>query len=84
MRLLVVTHNYPRFPGDPAGVYVRRLAEAARDVGHEVLVLAPMVSFEVDENEARIAAGPTHYAVRVLPRHADLGNPFEPGLIVGG
>ena len=41
MRLLVVTHNYPRFPGDPAGVYVRRLAEAARDVGHEVLVLAP-------------------------------------------
>ena len=25
------------------------------------------VSFEVDENEARIAAGPTHYAVRVLP-----------------
>jgi DNA polymerase-3 subunit beta len=25
------------------------------------------VSFEVDDNEARIAAGPTHYAVRVLP-----------------
>jgi len=25
------------------------------------------VSFEVDENEARIAAGATHYAVRVLP-----------------
>jgi phosphatidyl-myo-inositol dimannoside synthase len=41
MRLLVVTHNYPRFPGDPAGAYVRRLAEAARDVGHEVHVLAP-------------------------------------------
>ena len=41
MRLLVVTHNYPRFPGDPAGGYVRRLAEASRDAGIEVQVLAP-------------------------------------------
>ena len=44
MRLLVVTHNYPRFPGDPAGVYVRRLAEAARDAGHAVQILAPHVA----------------------------------------
>ena len=44
MRLLVVTHNYPRFPGDPAGAYVRRLAEAARDAAIDVHVLAPHVA----------------------------------------
>jgi len=52
MRLLVVTHNYPRFPGDPAGSYVRRLAEAARDVGHEVLVLAPHVAGTAETDKA--------------------------------
>ncbi|MBV8304393.1 MAG: DNA polymerase III subunit beta [Acidimicrobiia bacterium] len=36
------------------------------------------VSFEVDENEARIAAGPTHYAVRVLPPEEFLRLP-QPG-----
>ncbi|OLE61580.1 MAG: hypothetical protein AUG10_00125 [Gemmatimonadetes bacterium 13_1_20CM_2_70_10] len=52
MRLLVVTHNYPRFPGDPAGSYVRRLAEAARDIGHEVLVLAPHVAGATETEKA--------------------------------
>lgn len=41
MRLLVVTHNYPRFPGDPAGAFVARIAEAAARAGFEVRVLAP-------------------------------------------
>ncbi|MBV8295905.1 MAG: DNA polymerase III subunit beta, partial [Acidimicrobiia bacterium] len=36
------------------------------------------VSFEVDDNEARIAAGPTHYAVRVLPPEEFLRLP-QPG-----
>jgi len=52
MRLLVVTHNYPRFPGDPAGGYVRRLAEAARDVGHDVYVLAPHVADTAETEKA--------------------------------
>ena len=52
MRLLVVTHNYPRFPGDPAGSYVRRLAEAARDVGHDVQVLAPHVAGTAETEKA--------------------------------
>ncbi|HTY04902.1 MAG TPA: glycosyltransferase [Gemmatimonadales bacterium] len=43
MRILVLTHNYPRFAGDPAGFYVARLAEAAAGAGHEVQVLAPHV-----------------------------------------
>jgi DNA polymerase-3 subunit beta len=37
------------------------------------------VSFEVDENEARIAAGPTHYAVRVLPPEEFLRLPQPTG-----
>lgn len=37
------------------------------------------VSFEVDENEARIAAGPTHYAVRVLPPEEFLRLPEPTG-----
>ena len=41
MRILVVSHNYPRFPGDPAGGYVARLARAAHAAGVDVRVLAP-------------------------------------------
>jgi glycosyltransferase involved in cell wall biosynthesis len=41
MRLLVVTHNYPRFAGDPAGVYVARLASAVAARGVDVRVVAP-------------------------------------------
>ena len=41
MRLLFVTHNYPRFAGDPAGAFVARLAAGAARAGHQVRVLAP-------------------------------------------
>ena len=41
MRILILTHNYPRFAGDPAGAFVARLAEAAQARGDEVRVLAP-------------------------------------------
>lgn len=44
MRVLVITHNYPRFPGDPAGAFVARLAEATAAQGAEVRVLAPHVA----------------------------------------
>jgi starch phosphorylase len=30
------------------------------------------------------SSGQYGYAVRVLPKHADLGNPFEPGLVTWG
>jgi glycosyltransferase involved in cell wall biosynthesis len=41
MRVLVVTHNFPRFAGDPAGAFVARLAEGIHVRGHAVQVLAP-------------------------------------------
>ncbi|MEP6835247.1 MAG: glycosyltransferase [Gemmatimonas sp.] len=40
-RVLFVTHNIPRFPGDAAGSFVLRLAVALRAVGVSVDVLAP-------------------------------------------
>lgn len=43
VRILILTHNYPRFAGDPAGAYVARLAAAAAAAGHEVRVLAPHI-----------------------------------------
>jgi glycosyltransferase involved in cell wall biosynthesis len=41
MRVLVLTHNYPRFSGDPAGAFVHRIASAAARDGHQVAVEAP-------------------------------------------
>ena len=41
MRILVATHNYPRFAGDRAGAFVARLAAAAAGGGHVVRVVAP-------------------------------------------
>jgi glycosyltransferase involved in cell wall biosynthesis len=40
-RVLVVTHNYPRFQDDPAGAFVARLAWTVADAGWEVQVVAP-------------------------------------------
>src|SRR4051812_32975733 len=40
-RILVVTHNYPRFDGDPAGAFVARVAEGVAARGYEVEVVAP-------------------------------------------
>jgi glycosyltransferase involved in cell wall biosynthesis len=41
MRVLTITHNYPRFAGDPAGAFVARIAEGVAAHGHSVEVLAP-------------------------------------------
>jgi phosphatidylinositol alpha-1,6-mannosyltransferase len=41
LRILTLTHNYPRFAGDPAGAFVARIAEGAAARGHEVQVVAP-------------------------------------------
>lgn len=44
MRILVASHNYPRFRGDPAGFYVRQLALGFQQRGHDVLVVVPHVA----------------------------------------
>lgn len=40
-RVLFVTHNVPRYPGDAAGSFVLRLAVALQHAGAEVDILAP-------------------------------------------
>ena len=41
MRILFVTHSFPRFRGDVAGAFILHLARALADGGTEVRVLAP-------------------------------------------
>lgn len=41
MRILFVTHNFPRHVGDAAGSFVLRLAVALQDIGTSVTVIAP-------------------------------------------
>ncbi len=41
MRILFVTHNVPRFPGDLAGSFVLRLAVALQQRGARVEIIAP-------------------------------------------
>ena len=44
LRILTITHNYPRFAGDRAGAFVARIAEGAAARGHRVEVIAPHAS----------------------------------------
>jgi glycosyltransferase involved in cell wall biosynthesis len=41
MRILTITHNYPRWAGDRAGAFVARLAAEIVELGHEIRVVAP-------------------------------------------
>lgn len=41
LRVLFLTHAFPRFTGDAAGSFILRLARALRQIGIEVSVLAP-------------------------------------------
>ncbi len=41
LRILTITHNYPRFAGDRAGAFVARIAEGAAAGGYRVEVIAP-------------------------------------------
>lgn len=69
MRLLVLTHNYPRFAGDPAGAYVARLARAATVAGNEVQVIAPHVLGTSErEQEGSLSLWRFRYAPQALER----------------
>lgn len=41
MKIGVLTHNYPRYPGDFSGRFVEALSEELAAQGHQVTVLAP-------------------------------------------
>jgi glycosyltransferase involved in cell wall biosynthesis len=75
MRILVLTHNYPRFVGDPAGAFVARLAEAAAARGHEVRVVAPHApGAAVTERRGGLHIHRFRYAPEFLERAAYRGD----------
>jgi glycosyltransferase involved in cell wall biosynthesis len=75
MRILTVTHNYPRFPGDPAGAFVARIAQGAAARGHEVEVVAPHAPGTArDESSAGLRVRRFRYGPDALERVAYTGN----------
>jgi D-inositol-3-phosphate glycosyltransferase len=41
MRVVFLTHHFPRFPGDVSGAFLATLAVALRERGHDLQVIAP-------------------------------------------
>lgn len=67
MRVVFLTHNYPRFAGDVSGSFLATLAGALRDRGHDLRVIAPSDQGQVGDpvldripvQRVRYAAGAT-------------------------
>jgi glycosyltransferase involved in cell wall biosynthesis len=51
MRVVFLTHNFPRWSGDLSGSFLATLAQALIDLGHDIRVLAPSDGGEVGEPE---------------------------------
>jgi glycosyltransferase involved in cell wall biosynthesis len=74
LRVLTVTHNYPRFAGDPAGAFIARIAQGTAAKGHEVEVIAPHApGTMVDERVGGIRVHRFRYAPEPLERVAYTG-----------
>jgi phosphatidyl-myo-inositol dimannoside synthase len=74
LRILTITHNYPRFSGDPAGAFVQRIAEGAVARGHEVEVVAPHApGTATDETVGGLRLHRFRYAPEPLERVAYTG-----------
>jgi glycosyltransferase involved in cell wall biosynthesis len=74
LRVLTVTHNYPRFPGDPAGAFVARIAEEVAGRGHEVRVVAPHApGLRTSEEVRGVGVRRFRYAPEALERVAYTG-----------
>ena len=75
LRLLTVTHNYPRFPGDPAGAFVARVARGAAAQGYDVQVVAPHApGAAVTEQVAEVRIRRFRYGPDALERVAYTGS----------
>lgn len=56
MRVVVLAHSFPRFPGDTHGPFVKRLSEELARLGHEVRVLVPFDPELRDDPASPLAA----------------------------
>lgn len=78
LRVLFVTHAYPRFATDAAGSFLHRLAAALRAGGCEVLVLAPSgPGLAPDESIDGVAIRRYRYAPRAMETLAYTGTMAE-------
>ncbi|MDW8316665.1 MAG: glycosyltransferase [Anaerolineae bacterium] len=70
MHIAVLTHNYPRFPGDFSGSFVAALSQELARQGHRVSVLAPWdAAYTVDGQAGPQASHrPQLYLWRYAPR----------------
>ncbi len=75
MRVLFLTHSFPRHPGDAAGSFVLRLATALVDEGVSVRVVTPSASgLAAVEQMGPVEVHRFRYAPRVLETLAYTGN----------
>jgi glycosyltransferase involved in cell wall biosynthesis len=75
MKVLFLTHNFPRRPGDHAGAFVLRLAQALRDRGVTLHVVAPVAHHgEADDEIDGIPVERFRYAPRRFETLAYTGN----------
>jgi glycosyltransferase involved in cell wall biosynthesis len=75
VKVLFLTHNFPRRPGDHAGAFVLRLAQALRDRGVTLHVVAPVArNGEADAEIDGIPVERFRYAPRRFETLAYTGN----------
>jgi glycosyltransferase involved in cell wall biosynthesis len=78
LKILILTHNYIRFRGDHAGLFVHILAQGLVQSGHQVSVLAPhqkgLKTFEVMDG---VVVHRFRYAPAEAERLAYIGNMHE-------
>lgn len=75
MKVLFLTHSFPRFIGDAPGSFLLRLAVALRDVGVEVKVVAPAApDLAASEEFQGIHVERFRYAPRSIETLAYTGN----------
>lgn len=68
MHIAVLTHNYPRFPGDFSGSFVAALSRELAQQGHRVSVLAPWDAAYTPEATADAPGRPQLHLWRYAPR----------------
>jgi glycosyltransferase involved in cell wall biosynthesis len=78
LKILILTHNYIRFPGDHAGLFVHILAKGLVQSGHKVFVLAPhqkgLKTFEIMDD---VSVHRFRYAPVGMERLAYIGTMHE-------
>lgn len=70
MRVVFLTHNYPRHQGDVAGNFLHPLARALRDRGNDIRVVAP--SDQGRDGESELDGVPVQRVRYSSPRHETL------------